>query len=557
MGSLSALPALDVKTPQQPDLLQQFSQLQALKGNQQAMQQRAALAPLQQEAAQQNVQTGQLDIQQKQQQLKNQQALTQAYQTWDGRSYEDLAHLALKAGATGDAIQAIQQHGLTLRKTASDIAESDAKTGSDNATTLGKQLDQAAGALQGVLSAPPEQQGQALIATAQQLAQQKRPDGTPLLDAQHLQMAEQLAQQGPQAIATQVPIFAKSLTALSAQLESAQKAATTAKDTADANAKTAETNYYAQGGTSMGAPGVPVEQVQMRDWLAKNPGKGPSDYAIAMKKLVPGFTFALQQQAAQGAAAGQAGSGQPIDWNSVAKKYGLTPGAFDQQAEKYFSTGQLPSIGRSANAIAMNRDLMNRAADLHQGASLAENSAEYKSNVASLSKLQTNFDQVQAFEQTAEKNMDLLQKTAQNIPDLGARFANVPVRMITGSMIGTANMAAFKTALATAQTEAAKVLNSSNATGTLSDSSRHELQDIIDGNVPLPAMVASLNTLKQDMGNRTAAYQQQIGDIQKRLGGKAAAPSSGTSDFIMQGGHKFKVTARDANGKVTAADPVQ
>lgn len=295
MGSLSALPALDVKTPQQPDLLQQFSQLQALKGNQQAMQQRAALAPLQQEAAQQNVQTGQLDIQQKQQQLKNQQALTQAYQTWDGRSYEDLAHLALKAGATGDAIQAIQQHGLALRKTASDIAESDAKTGSDNATTLGKQLDQAAGALQGVLSAPTEQQGQALIATAQQLAQQKRPDGTPLLDAQHLQMAEQLAQQGPQAIATQVPIFAKSLTALSAQLDAAQKQATTQKDLATASATRGKIDptspFYAPTAQSV-AMGTAPGAAQIQAGEAKQAGAKAAAEAAARQP----FEMALARQ---------------------------------------------------------------------------------------------------------------------------------------------------------------------------------------------------------------------------------------------------------------------
>lgn len=225
------LVALNVKPPaQQPDLLDRFSQLQQLRASQQQQAMQQQEAPVRQQILGQQAQSGQLQLQQQQAAIQNQQAVTSAYRQWDGKSYEDLAHLALKGGATGEAVQSIQQHGLALRKTASDIAEQDAKTGSDNATTLGKQLDQAAGSLNGVLSAPPDQQSQLLLSTAQQLAQQKRPDGTPLLDARHLQMAQQLAQQGPQAIATAIPAFAKSLTAFSAQLDAAQKQATTAKD---------------------------------------------------------------------------------------------------------------------------------------------------------------------------------------------------------------------------------------------------------------------------------------------------------------------------------------
>lgn len=194
----------------------------------------------------------------------------------------------------------------------------------------------------------------------------------------------------------------------------------------------------------------------------------------------------------------------------------LTGDALDESAERFYQTGQLPNLGRMGGQAGSQ--IINRAAELHPGANLAANSAEYKANSDSLKSLQKNFDQVSAFEATAQKNIDLLQNTAKNIPDLGARFANVPVRMITGNMIGSANMASFKTALNTAQTEAAKVLNSSSASGVLSDSARHELQSIVDGNMPYNSMVASLNTLRQDMANRHQSYQEQISAIQGRLG---------------------------------------
>ena len=97
-------------------------------------------------------------------------------------------------------------------------------------------------------------------------------------------------------------------------------------------------------------------------------------------------------------------------------------------------------------------------------------------------------------------------------------------------MIGTANMAAFRTALQVAQTESARVLSSANASGTaLTDSMRKDLQDMVNGDMTLPAMTAALNTLKQDMGNRTQAYQANISDLQgkiKNAGTNAPATST-------------------------------
>jgi hypothetical protein len=218
--------------------------------------------------------------------------------------------------------------------------------------------------------------------------------------------------------------------------------------------------------------------------------------------------------------------------------------ALDFAANAYRQTLQMPAgMSRSPGTVAA---IIARAAQLDQqdgGIGGAGNKALLAASSKSLDSLQKNYDQVQAFEQTAEKNMNLLQQTAQKIPDLGARFANIPVRSITSSMLGTQNMAAFNTALSVAQTEAAKVLTSSNASGgVLSDSARHDMQDIVDGNMPLPAMIASLNTLKQDMANRTQAYQSQIGDIQNRI--KAA----GTPGAGNEGGTTYKQTATGPGG---------
>lgn len=192
--------------------------------------------------------------------------------------------------------------------------------------------------------------------------------------------------------------------------------------------------------------------------------------------------------------------------------------ALDQQAELYSQTHELPAgLTRSPGTTAA---IIARAAQLHPDNVLAQSQAQFEGDKKSLANLQKNFDQVTAFENTAIKNLDQVAKTGAKVPDLGSRFANVPVRSINAKMLGTKEMAAFRTALLTAQTEAAKVLTSANANGVLSNQARDEAEAVLDGNLPFPAMMASINQLKTDFGNRHSAYQQQIDQIKGRMSNK-------------------------------------
>lgn len=212
----------------------------------------------------------------------------------------------------------------------------------------------------------------------------------------------------------------------------------------------------------------------------------------------------------------------------------LPQDALAQQAERYSQTGELPGeLTRSPGTIAA---IISLAAKLHPNQDLASNKATFAANKASLTKLQSNLDAVSAFENTAIRNLDQVVKTGAQIPDLGARFANVPVRAISGDILGTPQMAAFRTALLTAQTESAKVLNSANLSGVLSDEARKEAAKVLNGDLPFPAMLASINQLKTDFGNRHQSYAMQIADIQGRLhgAGNNAAPTqtpAGPSKF--------------------------
>ena len=515
---MSSIPlvALQVKPVEQPDVVGNLTRIQQLRGLQQQQQQSAAMAPIQQQLGQQAVQGGQLELQQKQQALKDQQAMTASMQQWDGKSIDDLAPLVIKNGGSASAVMGLKAKSLEMKAQYSKIAADDATTGSKQIDTLMQKNDLVAGAMGTVLQQPDDQLPQALTTTAQQLAQQG------LLDPQHVQMAQQLAQQAaqhPDALAQvrqQLDIMRKGMLSNTQLLDDAQKEATTAASKATTGKTNAELNYYAQNG---GAPGVPVEAQELNSYLRTHPGSNAADFAAWKAKQSP---MAIVM-------GNQLGGQQNSD-------------ALDFAAENYRQTGQMPpGLFRSPGTITA---IISRAAQLDQeagGQGVAVNKTILNANKTSLASLQKNFDQVEAFTGTAQRNMDLVEQTANNIPDLGTKFANVPARMISANMIGTTNKAKFHTALYAAQTEAAKVLTSANASGVLSDSARHELQTVIDGNAPLPAILGSLNTLKQEFSNRTQSYQMQIKDIQGRLnqsgsGAQGGAQPNSNDPFAQFGG---------------------
>jgi hypothetical protein len=209
----------------------------------------------------------------------------------------------------------------------------------------------------------------------------------------------------------------------------------------------------------------------------------------------------------------------------------------DLAADNYRRTGQLP--GGFSRSPETTKAIIQRAGELDQadgGQGIAFNKAVYNANKSSLATIQKNFDQVTAFENTAGKNLDLFLKTAQPMIDSGSPFINTPLRSLSQQGLGSAELTAVNVARNTALTEIAKVLNSSNASGVLSDSARHEVSELIGQNATLKQIYAAANILKQDMANRHQSYQQQIQDIQQRLLNRGPQQGTPQGSGPQQGG---------------------
>lgn len=540
MGSIP-LPALDIKPAEDP--LTQYAKALSVSN----MIQGQKTTALQQTALGQ-------ENQQRQIALQDQQAMTAAMHEWDGKSYDDLIPLVVKHGASSTAVIGLKGKVLEQQQTLSKIAENDANTKSKNLETLKGNNDLLLGHIDAVIGT--DEKGNPNVSDEDLVNRINLEKNTALhggyLDKAHADAIDKItATNNPDQIRAAMKIFEKTLMGQKEQFEQAKTQAEIDqknwKELSSTgqfyNIKTGELRTPA--GLKMTAAQAEAQYIQNASDQAS--GKPLTDAQKAFqkgfeqyKKIVPQFQFNL--------AGGATG--------------GLDQNAIDMQAEKYWQTGALPPVGRGAAGLGLVHTIMQRASDLHKGESLAANSAAFKANQVSLDSLQKNFDQVSAFENTANKNLDLYLSKLKAVPDLGVRFANVPLRSLTASMIGAGNLAAVNAARQTAATETAKVLASANASGVLSDSQKKEAMDVLDGNLSYNASVDVVNTLKQDFGNRHESYQNQIADIKKRMGAgetKPAGTSSGggakvlTMAQIKQAAKDNNVSVEEATRQATAA----
>ena len=481
------LPALAVQTPQQPSLLDRVARVQQLQN----MAQQGQLQ-------QQQIQAGQLENQMRQRDLQDQQMTMQILSKHGGDLDSALPELAQHVSAK--TYMGLQKAHLEMQKDVAKLQgdKLDNKLKVDNAVS---------GLIDSAKQLPPDQYAAAWPQIAAQ-AVQLDPTLKDHVNPQQPIPQDQLNQVGL-LYQTQTAALAKA----KEQREAAAAAAKLPGEQAESQLKQLQVQQAQAGGA---VPGVPLDVQEANSWLKAHPGKTLADYKKYAATLVPAFNVNMQ-----------AGL--------------LNDQAKQMAAQMYAQTGQLPAGMRSP---AMSAGILNQAATGPGGVpNIAANKATFQANEGSLKALQKNFDQVTAFENTAGKNLDVFLKTAQKVIDSGSPWINKPLRSVASGALGSEDQAAFNAARQTAVTEIAKVLNSSNASGVLSDSARHEVEGLIGPNASLKQIVSAANILKQDMANRHNSYQEQISDIKGRLGSKPAttptAPAQ-SGDFFSQFGGKAK-----------------
>lgn len=494
MGSIP-LPALDLKTPQQPDLLEKYGQLQALKNQSQQIQLQLQEAPLRLQQLQQGVQQGGVQLQQQQQAFKDQQAKTAAMSEWDGSDINKLYPLILKHGGSSDAVMSLKSGVLEQQQKAAVTFKDMQDGGKAQVETTKLKGDQIAGALSPLVDpakVPDAQLPQALQLAVQSLVQSN------VLDPQHAQAAQQLVQQSggdPAKIRQGLDQFIKTNMAQSEIVQQAHQQAMTAQAQAEAQKIKASTD-----------PGSPLYS--------------PSPAAVAMG-TAPG---ASQIQAGEAKLAGQkagaeAAARQPYEMSLAAQKQALSQGDPKAAAALLVNNdatlSELKSRGATPEFIAKtlfyahqqsNGQYNAQAADAQfQVAKSAENSKFFGSAKSLTDKGGT---------------LDQLAQAAKDIPNGQIPIFN-SVADAAKAATGSGPIAKYASIMVGVSDDYSKVMGG----GTGSDSSRAQALHLVPANASPEARAAAIEGIRGAVGSQLSS---RIGDnpvLKRMYGGSGATPS--------------------------------
>lgn len=202
-----------------------------------------------------------------------------------------------------------------------------------------------------------------------------------------------------------------------------------------------------------------------------------------------------------------------------------SPDALDKDAEMLAVSGDYKRMPGKIGA-AYDLAVRKRSTELYPDASRAADKGQYAANVNSLRKAQQSADSIDAFENTALKNLDNFLQVAHGVVDVGSPMFNAPLRSIAKNIGGGPRAAQFEAARQVAVQEIGKVLGGAVQGGAITDSQRHEVEGLLSGNASLAQLEAVAQTLRQDMTNRKTSVAQQIEAIQGRMSGKKAPPTA-------------------------------
>jgi len=193
--------------------------------------------------------------------------------------------------------------------------------------------------------------------------------------------------------------------------------------------------------------------------------------------------------------------------------------AISRLAEQYVTTGVLPpGISRNPRLAAQvyaEADALAAA----QGLTAQDQSwrgANYQANSQGLRALQRQRTSIQAFERTALRNLQLVQRLSRQVPR--SDYPLVNRALMTGQrQTGNTAVAQYVNALIGARTEYAKVLSGATGAAGLTDSARAEAEEMFSTYATPDQIDALIDVARQEMHNRLNAFDDQESYLREQM----------------------------------------
>ena len=193
----------------------------------------------------------------------------------------------------------------------------------------------------------------------------------------------------------------------------------------------------------------------------------------------------------------------------------------------------LAATGQNVSRID-NKTLNDMGADAEaSGTSVADVKAGYKADTAALTANTKSLAAIRPFKDMLDTNIDIAKNLSKKVISTNSAYANKSLNWIKQNAGDNPDTAEFLAQMRFVETEAARVLNNPNLTGTLTDSARREMESVVSGNLPMKSLDRVLARIKSDGDNRVKALETENKQLRKSNAKPAAASTTSADDTLI------------------------
>lgn len=250
----------------------------------------------------------------------------------------------------------------------------------------------------------------------------------------------------------------------------------------------------------------------------------------------PAASIQIQNMNGGGGATGpdlDASRPDPKTANKIDPRTGYTPNAIYQNALTFALRGTLPAMGNgsSPQVRAARGVIQNKAAAIaaQAGIDLPQLQAEYRANAGTLAKLLPQYTATATASNTAKDNLDLALEQSANVPRTGSPLANRYLQWANGhTLVGNPALTKLETYIYTAAREYAKVTSGGAASAQgLTDSAAKEAEKLINSAQSPEAFAAAIEAMQGDMGNVVGEQTKTIANVSSTIANFLSAANGG------------------------------
>jgi len=197
-------------------------------------------------------------------------------------------------------------------------------------------------------------------------------------------------------------------------------------------------------------------------------------------------------------------------------------------ATRYNIDGTLPPLGMGKAGAKTRGAILDMAAELSKGIDPTDQRIRQistKANASALTDLSKREAQVGAFERNFTRNADIVQKMSTKMDQSGSPIIQKWINAGKKKVGGDPEIAALDVAIKAVVNEYGKIVSGSMGNTAVAQSEIRRMEDLLNNANTTEQVIAILNTMRQETGNRMAGFKEEKDRLRGDISGKPATPT--------------------------------